>query len=74
MLFRSPKALPQHIVTRWNNEVARIMKTDAVQKWFEHEGMEPAGGPPEQFASRIRADVAKWQRVVREAKIPLSGG
>lgn len=68
-----PKALPQHITTRWNQEIARIMKTDAMQKWFANEGMEPVGGPPEQFFNRIKADAEKWKRVVREAKIPVAG-
>ncbi len=68
-----PKALPQPIVTRWNREVARILKTDAMQKWFANEGMEPAGGLPEQFYNRIKSDTEKWKRVVREAKIPVAG-
>ncbi len=68
-----PKALPQNIIQQWNREVSRIMKTPAMQKWFENEGMEPAGGPPEQFHNRIKSDVEKWKRVVREAKIPVSG-
>jgi tripartite-type tricarboxylate transporter receptor subunit TctC len=68
-----PKGLPQAIVAQWNKEVSRIMKNDAMQKWFEQEGMEPSGGSPEQFRERIRNDVEKWRRVVREAKIPVSG-
>jgi tripartite-type tricarboxylate transporter receptor subunit TctC len=68
-----PKALPRDIIMRWNSEVARIMKTPAMQKWFENEGMDPAGGPPEQFLKRIQSDVDKWKRVVREAKIHVSG-
>jgi tripartite-type tricarboxylate transporter receptor subunit TctC len=68
-----PKALPQNIIQQWNREVARIMKTPAMQKWFDNEGMESAGGPPEQFLNRIKSDVEKWKRVVREAKIPVTG-
>ena len=68
-----PKALPQNIITRWNSEVARIMKTEPMQKWFENEGMEPAGGPPQQFYNRIKSDVEKWKRVVREANIAVTG-
>jgi tripartite-type tricarboxylate transporter receptor subunit TctC len=49
------------------------MKTDAMQKWFEQEGMEPAGGPPQQYRDRIKSDVEKWKRVVKEAKIPMAG-
>lgn len=68
-----PKGLPANVVGLWNTEVARILKTDTMQKWFLKEGMEPAGGPPEQFRDRIRSDAEKWKRVVREAKIPVSG-
>jgi tripartite-type tricarboxylate transporter receptor subunit TctC len=68
-----PKGLPPQVVTQWNTEVARIIKSDAMQKWLAQEGMEPAGGPPEQFRERIRSDSQKWKRVVKEANIPVSG-
>ena len=67
-----PKGLPQDLVTRWNREVARILKTDAMQKWLEREGMEQAGGPPQEFRDRIRSDLEKWKKVVKEAKIVVS--
>ena len=67
-----PKGLPRDIVTRWNSEVAKIIKTDAVQKWMAGEGLEPAGGPPEEYRDRIRSDVEKWKKVVKEAKIVIA--
>jgi tripartite-type tricarboxylate transporter receptor subunit TctC len=67
-----PKGLPQEIVNRWNGEVARILKTDAMRKWFGREGMEPAGGPPQEFRDRLRADLDKWKRVVKEAQIAVN--
>jgi len=67
-----PKGLPRDIVMRWNNEVAKIIKTDAVQKWMAGEGLEPAGGPPEEYRDRIRSDVEKWKKVVKEAKIVIN--
>ncbi len=66
-----PKGLPQDIVTRWNREVARVLQTDAVRKWFDREGVEPAGGPPAEFYERIRNDVQKWKKLVAEAKISV---
>lgn len=68
-----PKGLPREIVTRWNQEVGRVLRTDAVQKWLAQEGLEAAGGPPEEFLDRIRSDVEKWKKVVKEAKIIVSG-
>ena len=67
-----PRGLPREIVTRWNQEVARVLRTDAMQKWLVQEGLEPAGGPPQEFLERIRSDVEKWMKVVKEAKIVVS--
>lgn len=67
-----PKGLPRDIVTRWNLEVAKVLKTDAVNKWLEQEGLEPAGGPPEQFRDRISGDVEKWRKVVKAANIVIT--
>ena len=66
-----PRGLPKDIVLRWNQEVARIIRTDAMQKFLEREGMEPAGGPPEEFRNRIRSDLEKWKRVVKEANLTI---
>ena len=65
-----PKGIPKDIVARWNREVARLIKSDEITQWLEKEGLEPAGGPPEEFLERIRSDAAKWKRVVKEANIP----
>jgi tripartite-type tricarboxylate transporter receptor subunit TctC len=64
-----PKGLSREIVTRWNQEVARVLRTDAMRKWLALEGLEAAGGPPEEFLNRIRNDVEKWKKVVKEANI-----
>jgi tripartite-type tricarboxylate transporter receptor subunit TctC len=67
-----PKDLPKAIVTRWNSEVAKFLHSEEMKKRLATEGLEPAGGPPEQFRDRIKSDVEKWKRVVREAKIAIA--
>ncbi len=67
-----PKGLPADIVTRWNREVAKVLRTEAVEKWLEDQGLEPAGGPPEEFVNRLRIDVDKWKKVVKEAHIVIN--
>lgn len=67
-----PKGIPKDIVNRLNQEFAKVMGTEAMKKWFASEGMEPAGGPPEQFRSRIKTDVEKWKKLVKEANIRIS--
>jgi tripartite-type tricarboxylate transporter receptor subunit TctC len=68
-----PKGMPQDIAKRLNAEFARVLNTEAMKSWFANEGMAPAGGPPEQFRERVRKDVEKWRKVVKEANIKVSG-
>jgi len=67
-----PKGLPADIVTLWNREVAKVLHTDAIKKWLGEQGLEPAGGPPEEYRDRIRSDVEKWKKVVKEAHIVIN--
>jgi hypothetical protein len=43
-----------------------------MEKWLAEQGLERAGGPPEEYAERLRIDVAKWKRVVKEANISIN--
>jgi tripartite-type tricarboxylate transporter receptor subunit TctC len=52
-----------------NAEVARILQTLEVRKVFEHEGAEPVGNSPEQFAAIIKSETAKWAKLVKAAGI-----
>lgn len=67
-----PKKLPKDIVMSWNREVARVLRTEAMRKWLAQEGLEPAGGPPEEFYNRIKSDTEKWKKVVKEANIVIA--
>jgi tripartite-type tricarboxylate transporter receptor subunit TctC len=67
-----PKGIPKDIVTRLNQEIAKVLHTPAMKKWMAQEGLEPAGGPPEEFHQRVKSDVAKWKKVVKEAKIVIA--
>ena len=64
-----PKGLPKSIVTRWNQEVAKVLDSEEARTRMRAEGLEAGGGPPEQFQQVIKRDVEKWRRVLRDAKI-----
>ena len=66
-----PKGLPKDITTLWNREIAKVLKTSATQKWLDDQGLEMAGGPPEEFTNRLKVDSERWKRVVKEAKINI---
>jgi tripartite-type tricarboxylate transporter receptor subunit TctC len=67
-----PKGIPKAVIARWNSEVARILKTAEMQKRLAGDGVQPAGGPPEQFLNAIARDVEKWKKVVKAANIKIS--
>ena len=64
-----PKALPKNVVTRWNNEIDRIVQLPDVKERMAGDGLEPAGGSPERFREVLKREIAKWQKVVRTASI-----
>jgi tripartite-type tricarboxylate transporter receptor subunit TctC len=69
----APKGTPRAIVTLWNEEVAKVLRSPQMVKQMGTEGLEAGGGPPKQFYDLNKAAVQKWRRVVKEAKIPRSG-
>jgi tripartite-type tricarboxylate transporter receptor subunit TctC len=65
-----PKGIPAPIVTRWNKEVARILNGDEMKKQMRGEGLDPAGGPPDELRAQVRDAVEQWRKVIAEAHIP----
>jgi len=65
-----PKGLPKEVVTRWNSEITKALKTPDMKERMAGEGLEPAGGPPEQFRDVLKRDIPKWRKVVKDANIP----
>ena len=65
----APAGTPRAIVMRLNQEMLKSLGTREVIDYMTADGAEPAGGTPEQFATCIRTDHAKWAGVIRDAKI-----
>jgi len=57
--------VPVAIVRRLNEEVVRIVRTSEVRDKFTGLGIDAVGNSPEEFAAFIRAEVAKWAKVVK---------
>ena len=64
-----PAKLPANIVVAINSEVNRILRNAEVIARLDAEGNEPLPGTPEEFASLIRTDHAKWGTIVRDSGI-----
>ena len=65
-----PKGLPKAIVERWNAEIRKATKLPDMRERLLSEGFEIDDSPPSVFQALLKRDVAKWQKVVKEAKVP----
>lgn len=61
----APASTPQPIVTRLNDEFRKALITPEMRERLSRMGAEPAPMPPEQFAAFIRAELAKYEKVVK---------
>jgi tripartite-type tricarboxylate transporter receptor subunit TctC len=66
-----PKGMPPALVSRIHGVIAGALQRPAVQERMQRIGADPLGEGPEAFAARLRADVARWNEVVRVAGIRL---
>jgi len=64
-----PAGLPQEVVTKWTQALARAGADKAVMDQITATGCDAEILPPAQTVERIKADYAKWGRVVRDANI-----
>ena len=62
-----PAGTPPEIVAKLNNEIIKILKLPEVRERFQAMGIEIVGNSPEQFASFMRAETAKWGKIVKES-------
>lgn len=63
----APAGTPPEIVHRIQHEVAKALGSPAVRERLQAQGAEPVGSTPEQFAAFIRAETAKWSKVVKDS-------
>lgn len=65
----APAGTPPDVIQRLNDAVRRTLATPEVRKNLDQLGLVPAAGSAADFAALIRADTAKWSRVVKEHNI-----
>lgn len=65
----APAKTPQPIVARLAAEAQRIMKLPDVTERVRALGAQAVGGTPQQFATFIHSEIAKWQKVIRDAGV-----
>src|SRR5262245_65861930 len=69
-----PAGTPKPIVDLLQTEIARIVSLPDVKEKMLAIGLEPSGMSSAEFAAYIKADLAKWKKVISDANIPQIGG
>ena len=66
-----PAKTPAAIVNKLNRELTRLLGTPAVINALAQDGAVPAAGTPAQLYETMRAELAKWSRVVQSAGLKM---
>ncbi len=64
-----PAGTRSDIVKKLNSDFVRVLQTNEVKERLATQGAEPVGSTPEQFAAHIRAELARWSKVIKAAGI-----
>ena len=65
----APAGTPRDVVMQLNQSAARVLRAPATATRLQALGLTPAPGTPEEFADLIRAELARWTKIVRAANI-----
>jgi len=61
----APNSAPKPVVARLHAEVVKIIQSPEFRKQMADIGAEPVGNKPEEFAAFIKAEIPKYEKVIR---------
>jgi tripartite-type tricarboxylate transporter receptor subunit TctC len=67
----APANTPRPVVDRLQSEIAAVLQMPEVKERYAVLGIEPVGNRPDDYAAQIRADLARWAPVVKQANIRI---
>ena len=66
-----PKGMPSELTAKVNQAVNAALADIDVKERFARLGAEPAGGTSQAFADMVKADTAKWKKIIADRKISV---
>ena len=67
----APAGTPKAIIQKVSVEVGKVMALPDVLDYLAKQGMNPDTSTPEQLDARMKADMARWAKVIRAANIKI---
>ena len=65
----APAGTPREVIERWRGDIVKMVATPEVKQRLEALGFAPVANTPDEFGERIKSEIAKWGKVVRDANI-----
>ena len=65
----APAKTPPRIIQRLNQEIVRVLERPDMKERFLAAGIEAIGSSPQEFAAILKADQAKWGKLIRDLGI-----
>jgi tripartite-type tricarboxylate transporter receptor subunit TctC len=66
----APKGTPPEVVAKLNEAIREAIALPEVKQRLLDLGIEAQAGTSEEISARLKADIAKWTKVIEDAKIP----
>jgi len=67
----APVKTPPAVTERLQKDIAAVLGEPETRERYATLGIEPVGNSPAQFGEQIRADLERWEKVVRQAGIRI---
>ena len=64
-----PNGVPPAVISRLNAEITKVMQTPEVRTALIAQGVEARQSTPEEFATMLRSETAKWHKIVETAGV-----
>ena len=66
-----PAGMPAEAIAKVHDAAVKALATPTVKERFASLGVQPVGNTPDQWAAEIRADLARWAKVIKAAGIKV---
>jgi len=65
----APAKTPRDVIMKINADVLKVISSPELRERLKAEGSDPVGNSPEQFATFLRDEIAKWAKVIKFANV-----
>jgi tripartite-type tricarboxylate transporter receptor subunit TctC len=69
--FMAPAGTPREIVKKIHDDAVAVIRRPDFLERLDRDGIEPVANTPEEFGAEIKADLARWGKIVKAAGAKL---